>query len=133
MNNILLITPPDRIHNQHTDIALIHPSTATKNKMQDFLSDSHKGYNIYIYEPEQKHEHAAAWLLEVVRSAAVIIVDVDNCVPETGKLLSYIISLPNTYWLTAEEKSCYNMLSPNRIWDLDSIRNILGGSIEEQE
>lgn len=129
-NKILVITPPDKVFNQNQDILLVHPSDRIKDEMHDLLSKKSGGQNIYIYDPDDEN-HDLDWLLTVARMASVVIVDVDNCYSTVRDLLSYIISLPHTYWLTSDNKSCYTLLNPNRIYHLDVLEHAIGGKFEE--
>ena len=133
MSDILLITPPDKIFNQNKSCLLIYPTEAVKREAQAILADLTESYNVYVYDISEEHEHDVDWLLTVSRYADVTVLDIDNSDSKIKNIASYLVSLPRTYWLTIEDNSCYHLLSPNRIWGLDSIRNILGGSIEEQE
>jgi hypothetical protein len=129
-NSILLITPPDKIHNQNKNILLVHPSSYIKNSTQEFLAESDEGFNVYIYEPQSEEEYNLDWLLDVARFAEIAIIDLDNCDPQTKQIASYLVSLPNVFWLTSSEQNCYNRLSVNRIYDLD-ILNQIGGNFEK--
>ena len=133
MSDILLITPPDKIFNQNKSCLLIYPTETIRREAQAILADLTESYNVYVYAVSEEHEHDIEWLLTVSRYADITVIDIDNSDIKIKNLASYLVSLPRTYWLTGEDNSCYHMLSPNRIWGLDSIRNILGGSIEEQE
>lgn len=132
MSDILLITPPDKIFNQNSSCLLVYPTEAVRKEITQLLSEFRQKQNVYLYDVQEQHDHNLDWLLSVSKFADVIIIDIDNCEPVVRDLASYLVSLPNTYWLTQEDRSCYSMLSPNRIWGLDSIRNILGGSVEEE-
>ena len=46
------------------------------------------------------------------------IFDLDNTEIEEKKFASYIISLPNTFYLTKDDVTPYNKLSLNKIYDL---------------
>ncbi|MGY8868374.1 MAG: hypothetical protein ACKVJK_22440, partial [Methylophagaceae bacterium] len=58
-----------------------------------------------------------------------VILDIDNCPSNIASLASYFIANTNTYWLTNGEQMWYNKISPNRIYNLDSI---VGGTIEKE-
>jgi hypothetical protein len=129
-DNILLITPPDIIHNQSKSILMIYPGEELKKEYQDILAESTDPQNIYLYNlPED--DANIAWLLNVSRQVDTIILDLDNSQTHVRMLASYLISLPYTYWLTNEDTWCYSKLSMNRVYGLDKIRNLIGGTIEE--
>ena len=128
-SKIVIITPPDKIFNQNNSTLLIYPSTGIKKELQDILAESTQSQNIYIYEEQENHDYD--WILTVSKMVDCVILDFDNCPHEMRMLSSYLISLPNTFWLTAEDTLCYSMLSPNRIYGLENIKNLIGGKIEE--
>ena len=122
-NNILLITPPDKVHNQNISVLLIHPSDAIKNQTHHMLADVQDSVNVYIYDPAFEEQVDLDWLLDVARFSETVIFDIDNSCDSTRQNASYLVSLANVYWLTSATESCYNKLSVNRIYDLE----ILGG------
>lgn len=129
-SKVILITPPDKIFNQNPNLLLIYPSSHIKDQLQQILANSQESQNVYIYNVEDEH-HDIDWILSVAKMSDVVIIDIDNCPNNIKALSSYIVSLPQTYWLTAEDTFCYNKLSANRIYGLDAIENIIGGSFEQ--
>ena len=65
------------------------------------------------------------WLLDISASCDYIVIDIDNCTTTTRDLCSYLVAKPKTYWLTQGENTVYTMISTNRIFDLDFIREIM--------
>jgi hypothetical protein len=128
-NKIVLITPPDKIFNQNHSVLLISPSDSIRTQAQEILSKSNGKQNIYIYNVVDAD---VDWLLSVAKMSDVVILDYDNCPEHVKCLSSYLISLPHTYWLTKDDWMLYNKLSPNRIYGLDVIEDLIGGSIEEE-
>jgi len=128
-NKILIITPPDKIFNQNQSCLLIYPGVEIKKQMQDLLASADTEQNIYIYEQEED-EHDFDWILTVSKMCNTVILDIDNSPYHIKMLSSYLVSLPNTYWLTSEDWLCYNKLSPNRIYSLEKIQDLLGGKVE---
>lgn len=128
-NKIILITPPDKIFNQNHSCLLIYPSEKIKKQAQEILSKSEGRQNIYLYELDDE-EQDLDWLLTVAKMSDTVVLDLDNCSYEVKMFASYIISLPQTYWLTAEDRLLYNKLSPNRIYGLDVIEHLIGGNVE---
>jgi hypothetical protein len=131
VSDVLLITPPDKIHNQNFSILLVYPTEPTKNTIQEYLTEVDYDFNIYIYD-QLPEEHNFGWLLDVARFSDLVFLDVDNSDSETRDLASYLISLSNVYWLTQAENSVYNKLSAKRIWNINSIQDVIGGKIEER-
>jgi hypothetical protein len=62
----------------------------------------------------------------------VVVLDYDNCPNHVKTLGSYLVSLPHTYWLTSDDWMLYNKLSPNRIYGLDIIEDLIGGQFEKR-
>lgn len=118
-NNILLITPPNKIHNQSTSVLLIHPSAAVKNQTHNILAETEHNVNVYIYDPVFDEQIDLDWLLDVSRFCNTVIFDLDNASESTRQIASFLISLPNVYWLTSATNTCYTKLSVNRIYDLE--------------
>jgi len=128
-NKLILITPPDKLFNQNFSCLLIYPSDAIRKEAQDILANSEHSQNIYIYNVEKDNENVE-WLLTVAKMSDIVIFDIDNSPEHVRVLASYIVSLPNTYWLTSDDWMQYNKLSANRIYGLDAIAHLIGGTIE---
>lgn len=128
-DKILLITPPDKVRNKAKSCLIIYPNENIRNEYQNILAESTSAQNVYLYNPDSENIDIE-WLLDVAHLVDVIIFDIDNSPQEVKMLASYLVSLPNTYWLTSEDTWCYNKLSRNRIYGLDTIQNLLGGKIE---
>lgn len=128
MDDILVITPPDKIFNQNSSNLLIYPTDSVRRSLETWLEHLAQPQNVYLYNHHIDHD--VDWLLSVANFADTVILDIDNCDAVIAPLCSYLVSLPQTYWITQYD-SVYSHLSPNRIWDTDSIQHILGGQIEE--
>jgi hypothetical protein len=128
-NKLVLITPPDKVFNQNRSTLLIYPSESIKMQAQEILANAEGHHNIYLYSPKED-EVDVDWLLSVAKMSEVVIFDIDNSPVHVRYLASYIVSLPHTYWLTSDDKMLYNKLSPNRIYGLDTIEDLIGGSFE---
>lgn len=125
-DKLTLITPPDKIFNQSTSCLLIYPSDDVRQQAQAILVNSEGHQNIYIYNVDDENIDVD-WLLSVSKMSDVVILDYDNCPEHVRYLAAYIVSLPQTYWLTSEDRMFYNKLSPNRIYGLDAIEHLIGG------
>lgn len=132
-NKIVLITPPDKIFNQNNSVLLVFPSDAIKEQAQEILAKSTDGQNIYVYSPTKKEDEDIDWLLTVSKMVNVVVLDCDNLSEHTKMFSSYLISLPHTYWLTSDDWMLYNKLSPNRIYGLDIIEDLIGGHFDTQQ
>lgn len=128
-SKLTLITPPDKLFNQNHSVLLIHPSDGVRKQAQDILATSGGYQNIYIYNPAEEDEDID-WLLTVAKMSDVVVLDYDNSSKSVKALASYLVSLPQTYWLTSDDWMLYNKLSPNRIYGLDIIEDLIGGKLE---
>jgi len=132
VSEIVLITPPDKIFNQNRNVLFIHPNAGIKEQANNILQKHQNPLNLYIYEQDNE-SHDIDWLLTVAKFSDVVVIDVDNSPLQIRMLASYIISLPQTYWLTIEDDMCYNKLSNKRIYGLDTIESLIGGSFETEQ
>ena len=124
MSKISIITPPDKLYNKAYSFVLIYPNDDIKQQLQNLIADWDCAINVYLYE-----EEAVDWLLDIVQSADAVILNLDDSDTEVRDLASYLVSLPNVFWLTKGEISVYNKLSVNRIYNLDTI----GGTVEKKQ
>ena len=123
MNEITIITPPDILYNDTRSILLITPSTNTKKIVQDILKQSLEAVNVYLYEPDL--ETNIEWLLSLVKIVDATILDLDNCDINTRVFASHFIAQPNTFYLTNDGVTPYNLISKNRIYDFTWLEILL--------
>jgi hypothetical protein len=119
MSSINIITPPDFLYNQATSFLLIRPSKGVRIQFENFLKKFKIPVNVYLYDPQLDEEVDYKWLLATTKIANYTIIDIDNLNAIERNLTSYFVSLPNTFYLTNDEVTPYNMLSVNRIYNLD--------------
>ena len=119
MTKINIITTPDVIHNKSLSFLLVQPSSNVRNQFQNLLEKFDQPLNIYLYDPQSEEERTYNWLLYVTKFVDYTILDIDNLDSIERNLASYIVSLPNTFYLTNDEFTPYNILSVNRIYNLD--------------
>lgn len=118
MTKINIITPPDILHNQNKSFLLIYPSSEVRNDFQKYLEQANDSLNVYLYDP-QDDEIDIAWLLALAKICETVILDLDNMADIEKKFASYLISLPNVFYLTKDDVTPYNKLSLNRKYDLN--------------
>jgi hypothetical protein len=118
LGKITVITPPDKLFNLTLSYLLVCPSQHINQQFQTILSKSIDDLNVFIYSPE---ETDIGWLLSVAQQVDCVIVDIDNCDPVTKKFVTFILAQPNVHYITSDETTPYNLISKNRIWDLDGI------------
>jgi len=130
LGKITLITPPDKLFNMNLSYLLIKPSTHVKEQFQTILSKSIDDLNVFIYDTDDTD---IGWLLSICRQADCIIVDIDNCDEVTKKFITFIIAQPNANYITTDEVTPYNLISKNRIYNLDSIVESIVSEEEEDD
>lgn len=131
MNNINLITPPDKLYNDSLSILLIHPSKDVQLDLQNnILPTFDFSINVYYYDKPVYNKDDVDWLLSIFHLVSLVIIDLDNSSSHVKDMCSYFIAKSKTYWLTNSVDTVYNHLSPNRIYNLSFLLN-LGGSVEK--
>ncbi len=118
LGKITVITPPDKLFNLTLSYLLVKPSVVVKQQFQTILSKSIDDINVFIYDQE---ESDISWLLSVAHQADVVIIDIDNCDPVTRTFVSFLLAQPNVHYITSDEITPYNLISKNRIYDLNQI------------
>ena len=130
LGKITVITPPDKLFNLTLGYLLVKPSVTTKQQFQTILSKSIDDVNVFIYDQE---ESDISWLLGVAHQADVVIIDVDNCDIITKQFVSFMIAQPNAHYITNDEITPYNLISKNRIYNLDQLVEQLQDDQEEED
>jgi hypothetical protein len=118
LGKITVITPPDKLFNLTLSYLLVKPSNHVKQQFQAILSQSMDDLNVFIYD---EADNDTSWLLSIVHQTDVVIIDVDNCDPVTKQFVTFMIAQPYVHYITNDEITPYNLISKNRIWDLDFI------------
>jgi|TARA_B110000503_G_scaffold37279_1_gene60997 hypothetical protein len=124
MSDITLVTPPDRLYTQEYSFLLIYPSPIIKEQFQDLLAETPTNVIVYLYELKTDHEFE--WLLDTFNQVDAVILDIDNCESIIRSLSGYFIARNKTYWLTKGDNPVYNIISKNRIFNLDFLKHKLG-------
>lgn len=130
LGKITVITPPDKLFNLTLGYLLVKPSVTTKQQFQTILSKSIDDVNVFIYDQE---ESDISWLLGVAHQADVVIIDIDNCDVITKQFVSFMIAQPNAHYITNDEITPYNLISKNRIYNLDQLVEQLQDDEEEDD
>lgn len=130
LGKITVITPPDKLFNLTISYLLVKPSLHVKHQFQTILSKSIDDINVFIYDQD---ESDIDWLLSVAMQADVVIIDVDNCDPITRQFITFMIAQPNAHYITNDELTPYNLISKNRIYNLDWLVEQLKDSEEDEE
>ena len=130
LGKITLITPPDKLFNMNLSYLLVKPSNVVKQQFQTILSKSIDDLNVFIYDNE---ETDIGWMLSVSQQVDVVIIDIDNCDPITKQFVTFLLAQPNAHYITCDETTPYNLISKNRIWDLDFIVEQLTNPEDDEE
>lgn len=124
---INLITPPDILHNENINILFINMSSVYKKIINDTLTEF-ENINVYIYDYDKDY----SWLINVVASCDLVLIDIDSSLVDIRSLIGYILSKNQTFYLTNDSIMPYNMINPNKINSLDMFFNKLRGINEKQ-
>ena len=130
LGKITVVTPPDKIFNLNISYLLVCPSMQVKHQFQSILSSSMDDLNVFIYESD---ENDIDWLLSTSFMVDVVIIDVDNCNPITSMFITFLLAQPNVHYITNDELTPFNLISKNRIFNLDWIAEQLQNNIDEDE
>lgn len=118
LGKITVITPPDKLFNLTLSYLFVKPSVHVKQQFQAILSKSIDDVNVFIYD---EGDNDISWLLSTAQQADVVIIDIDNCDTTTKLFVTFMLADANTYYITKDETTPYNLLSKNRIYNLDMI------------
>lgn len=134
LGKINLITPPDNLFNNNVSYLLVKPSTKVKMQFQTLLSAIDEDINVYIYDTD---EADIAWMLNAANQVDFIIIDIDNCDSITKTFVSLLLTNSKTFYFTSDEITPYNLISRNRIfnldWILEAIKNLEDDEEDEEE
>jgi len=130
LGKINLITPPDKLFNINPGYLLVKPSTKTKLQFQQLLSQSNMDVNVYIYDTD---EADIEWMLSVSQQADFVIIDIDNCDSITKNFVSFLLAQPNSYYMTSDEITPWQLISRNRIYNLDWILDVINAVDDDEE
>lgn len=131
LGNITLITPPDKLFNLNLSYLLVKPSSVVKEQLKTILTASIDDINVFIFDTEDTD---IGWLLSVAQQADVVIIDIDNCDPITQKFITFMLAQPNSHYITNDELTPYNLISKNRIYNLDwVVEQILDNNEEDDD
>lgn len=118
LGKITVITPPDKLFNLNLSYLLVKPSNLVKQQFQTILSRCLDDLNVFIFD---ESETDISWMLSVAQQVDAVIIDVDNCDPVTKSFVTFLLASPNAHYITLDETTPYNLISKNRIWDLEGL------------
>lgn len=111
---INLITHPDKLFNNNPSMLLVNPSDQLKEDFNKNALRLEKEINLYLYENDEN----ITWLLDVSKSVDYIVLDLDNT-KINHWIIGYLLSNNNTFYLTNESNSVYNVVNVNRIYEIN--------------
>jgi hypothetical protein len=117
-NNIKIITPPDLIFDQTESMLLVCPNVELKKSLEGYLATHEDAVNIYLFS----NETDIKWLLITAKMSDVVIIDIDNCGSNVSHFLSYLLTLPNTYYKSEHETVEWRLLNQNKFYDFPNIK-----------
>jgi hypothetical protein len=117
MTDIALITPPDFLYNDSFNLLLICPGNSTKDMLHEKLIKTEISLNVLVYETPADNMHQLEWLLNAVKIADCVILDLDNSDVLVRQFASHIIAQSKTFYLTNDNTIPYNLLSKSRVYD----------------
>lgn len=115
---IKVITAPDLIFDQATSITVICPATDLKESVEEFALNYKGSINIFYFS---NSDSDLQWLLTVANISDYILIDIDNCTESVSHFLSYILSIPNTYYRTSFMKAPWDLINKNRFYDFPTL------------
>jgi hypothetical protein len=130
LGKITLITPPDKLFNMNLSYLLVKPSNYVKEQFQTILSQSIDDINVFVFDNE---DHDIGWMLSIAQQVEVIILDIDNCDPITKQFSTFLLAQANTHYITKDDTTPYNLISKNRIYNLDWIVNQIKNYEEDED
>jgi hypothetical protein len=131
LGKINLITPPDNLFNLNPSYLLVKPSTKMKMQFQTLLSAIPEDINVYVYDTD---EVDIAWMLNAANNSDFVIIDVDHCDSITKNFVGLLLAQhPNAFFMTNDELTPWNLISRNRIYNLDWILEALQDADDQEE
>ena len=103
---------------QTESMLLVCPNVELKKSLQEYLAEHDDAVNIYLFSNEMDIK----WLLTTAKMSDVIIIDIDNCGSNVSHFLSYLLTLPNTYYKCEHETVEWGLLNQNRFYDFPNIK-----------
>jgi len=130
LGKINVITPPDKLFNLTTSFLLVKPSQYVKQQFQTLLSQSIDDINVFVFDDQ---ETDIEWLLSVASNADYVIIDIDNCDITTKMFVTFLLAQPNAHYLTSDELTPYKLISRNRIYDLEWIKDLTDDEEDDEQ
>lgn len=117
-NKINLITAPDILYNKAFSIFLVSPSQDIKKGVEEYIKTYPNTINIYMYDNSTKDPK---WLLQVANLVDLVIIDVDIIENDVADYLSYLLSLPKTWYRGLNTNKQWDLISNNKFFEFTEI------------
>lgn len=125
MSDVTIITAPDKLYSQEFSFLLIYPDSIVKEQFQNLIAEYDMPVHVYMYEDDTDIH----WLLDVFQQVNVTIIDIDNLPGKLRDIIGYFLTKDKSFWLTNSGENYYNTISRNRIFNLDFLKQLIGGSL----
>lgn len=120
---ITLISPPDVFVNKSQSIILVNSTPEEQEIVSNWFSEHPlaRELNVYFYNNERN----LSWLVTSYNVAMYRYVNVDNTDDQSAHLLSYLLSLENTYYSTNDNNAfeIYRLLNTSRVSSIEDFLN----------
>jgi len=124
---ITLITPPDIFQNDQRSLMFIDLDETDQEQITQLLKDdTNESFNIYFYSGETN----IPWLLHSLSCSDYRLINLNNMSAVTSYLVGYILSKPNTYYITndANIAELYSHINLGRVNNMnDFFERVLSG------
>lgn len=115
---IKLVTAPDIVYDQAYTFLAVCPSDSVKSSLQKYLANRLDDCVVYLYNGEEQN---IKWLLTVAKMSDIILIDMDNCTEEVSHFLSYLLTLPATYYKCEHMRAPWDIINKNRFYDFPNL------------
>lgn len=120
-----IISPPDQLFNQNPGYLLVRPSKVLKTEFHHMISNSEEEVNVFIFD---EGDTDVQWLLSVSHQVGFIIIDADNCDDRIRPFIGILLMHPNSCYIANTDSTNWELISRNRIYNLDGLLECMGGS-----
>jgi len=117
-NQVRVITPPDIIFSSVFKVLLLDLDYELTKSFESALMGSNGSVDVYQCTATPVD---IKWVLSVASLVDQVFIDIDNISPEIAPFLSYLISMPHVYYRDTHNKTPWNLLSQNRIFDIPNL------------
>lgn len=120
-DKIKIITSPDIVIDQSPSILLVAPDKFLKKNLENFIAEKKQPLNLYFYFG---NENDIKWLLTISKLSDFIIIDIDNCTNNILNFVSYMLTIPNSYYKTKNDNNDWSLINKNRFYDFPDIKGL---------